>query len=55
VRALLGGGEPIDEPFASSGPFVMSTEAELRESIALYRNGGLGRVADPTYERVRLR
>ena len=55
VRALLGGGEPIDEPYASYGPFVMSNEAELRESVKLYQSGRLGRVANPTYERVRRR
>lgn len=55
VRALLGGGEPIDEPFASYGPFVMSTQAELRESIEMYRSGRMGRVANPTYERIRAR
>jgi len=55
IRALLGGGEPIDEPFVSYGPFVMSNEADLRESIELYQSGKLGRVANPTYDRVRLR
>lgn len=55
VRALLGGGEPIGESYVSHGPFVMSTEDEIRESIALYRSGRMGRVANPTYERVRRR
>lgn len=55
IRALLGGGEPIGETFASYGPFVMSTEEELRESIDLYRSGRMGRVPNPTYERVRVR
>jgi len=55
VRFLLGGGEPIGESYASYGPFVMSTEAELRESIEMYRSGRMGRVENPTYERVRRR
>jgi len=55
IRALLGGGEPINEPFSSYGPFVMSNEADLRESVALYQSGKLGRVANPTYDRIRLR
>lgn len=55
VRALLGGGEPIGEPYVSYGPFVMSSEAELRESIEMYRSGRMGRVPNPTYDRVRLR
>lgn len=55
IRALLGGGEPIDEPFASHGPFVMSTREEIRETIELYRSGRLGRVENPTYDRIRLR
>lgn len=55
VRALLGGGEPIGEPYVSHGPFVMSTDDEIRESIDLYRSGRMGRVENPTYERVRRR
>ncbi|MCC6621941.1 MAG: pirin family protein [Deltaproteobacteria bacterium] len=55
ARALLGGGLPIGEPFASRGPFVMSTEEELSESFELYRSGRMGRVANPTYDRVRRR
>ncbi len=55
IRALLGGGEPIAEPFKSYGPFVMSSEAELQESMEMYRSGRMGRVANPTYDRVRLR
>jgi len=33
----------------------MSNEADLRESVALYQSGKLGRVATPTYDRIRLR
>ncbi len=55
VRFLLGGGEPIGESYASYGPFVMSNEEELRESIEMYQSGRMGRVANPTYDRVRRR
>ena len=39
---LVLGGEPIDEPVVSYGPFVMNTEDEIRQAIQDYRGGRMG-------------
>jgi redox-sensitive bicupin YhaK (pirin superfamily) len=54
ARALLGGGAPIAEPLARYGPFAMNTQAELQRAVEDYREGRMGRVANPTYERILL-
>jgi redox-sensitive bicupin YhaK (pirin superfamily) len=54
ARALVGGGLPIAEPLARRGPFAMNTQAELDAAFAEYRAGKMGRVPNPTYDRIRL-
>jgi len=40
-RALVLAGRPLNEPVARRGPFVMSTEDELRQAFEDYRSGRL--------------
>ncbi len=41
---LFLGGEPIDEPIAGRGPFVMNTPEEIQQAIGDYQSGRMGRL-----------
>jgi hypothetical protein len=43
---LILSGEPIDEPIASYGPFVMNTEQEIKEAYEDFYNGKFGYLED---------
>ena len=42
ARVLVLSGEPIHEPVARMGPFVMNTEEELVQAVNDYREGKMG-------------
>lgn len=44
ASVLVLSGEPIDEPLVGHGPFVMNSEAEIREAIRDYSQGRFGRI-----------
>lgn len=44
LEVLLMGGEPIREPIASYGPFVMNTHADIVQAFEDYQSGRMGTV-----------
>ncbi|MFO1399279.1 MAG: pirin family protein [Burkholderiales bacterium] len=44
ATVLLLSGEPIDEPIVGHGPFVMNSEAEIRQAIDDFNSGRFGKM-----------
>ena len=49
MELLILGGNPIREPIAWHGPFVMNTKQELMGAFEDYRNGKLGIIPAENY------
>ena len=48
ARLFVMSGEPIDEPIAGYGPFVMNTQEEIRRAFVDFHSGRLARIPTPT-------
>jgi hypothetical protein len=46
ATVLLLAGTPFDEPVVGYGPFVMNSQAEIRQAVADYQSGKMGHLAN---------
>jgi hypothetical protein len=46
ATVLVLDGQPIEEPVFGHGPFVMNTEAEIRQAMADYQSGKMGHLSE---------
>ncbi|MDG2505671.1 MAG: pirin family protein [Crocinitomicaceae bacterium] len=46
TRFIVLAGEPIGEPIASYGPFVMNTQSEIQEALFDFQNGKMGELKE---------
>jgi quercetin 2,3-dioxygenase len=53
TRLLVLNGQPLDEPVVGYGPFVMNTDAEIRQAFADYQSARMGRIARPVHHAVK--
>jgi quercetin 2,3-dioxygenase len=44
LRVLLIGGQPLNEPVARRGPFVMNTQGEIKQAFEDYQSGRMGSI-----------
>jgi redox-sensitive bicupin YhaK (pirin superfamily) len=52
AKFLVLGGAPIEEPVVGYGPFVMNSDAEIRQAINDFNSGRFGRLRPTAVERV---
>ena len=50
LELLILGGEPIREPIASYGPFVMNTHADIVQAFEDYQSGRMGTIPAEQYQ-----
>lgn len=53
TQLLFLNGQPLNEPIMGYGPFVMNTEAEIRQAFLDYQSGRMGRIARPVHQEVK--